>query len=65
MLICPNCKNKTLQTYKTNSLEAKGVGVILRYRKCTQCGCNYQTIEKIKEVNNGTEENKEKTEHDS
>lgn len=59
MLICPNCKQKTLQTYKTNSLEAKGVGIILRYRKCTQCGCNYQTIEKIKEVdNNGSEEEK-------
>ena len=65
MLICPNCKNKTLQTYKTNSLSFQGVGIILRYRKCTQCGCNYQTIEKIKEVNNGSKEEDEKTEHDS
>lgn len=61
MLICPKCKSKSLQAYKTNSLECRGAGVILRYRRCTNCGCSYQTIERIKEDTD--EESTEKKEH--
>lgn len=61
MLICPKCKSKSLQAYKTNSLECRGAGVILRYRRCTNCGCSYQTIERIKEDTD--EESTEKKEY--
>lgn len=63
MLICPKCKSKSLQAYKTNSLECRGAGVILRYRRCTNCGCSYQTIERIKEDTDEKEESTEKKEH--
>ena len=63
MLICPECKSKSLQAYKTNSLECRGVGVILRYRRCTKCGCSYQTVERIKEDIDEKEESAEKKEY--
>lgn len=63
MLICPKCKSKSLQAYKTNSLECRGAGVILRYRRCTNCGVSYQTIERIKEDTDEKEESTEKKEH--
>lgn len=42
-ILCPTCEGHTLRIYHTQHKD----GLIQRYRLCYNCGCRFETQEKI------------------